>query len=58
MKKYVKPMVEVVSLKSSDDIAAPTTYKGLRQSMVKSYLEANNKIPVSLYGVASMIAGA
>lgn len=33
MKKYIKPTVEIVSLKSSEDIAA-ATYKGVRNSFI------------------------
>ena len=40
MKKYVKPMVEVVNLKSSNDIA--TTFDGLRDSFVRNYLKDEN----------------
>ena len=36
MKKYIKPSVEIVSLKSSVDIAA--SYKGVRNGIVDSYL--------------------
>ncbi len=39
MKKYIKPSVEVVSLKSSVDIAA--SYKGLRDGMIKKYLQTD-----------------
>ena len=36
MKKYIKPSVEIVSLKSSVDIAA--SYKGVRNGIIDSYL--------------------
>lgn len=39
MKKYTKPTVEVVSLKSSNDIAA--SFKLLRRNFVKEYLKAD-----------------
>lgn len=36
MKKYTKPMVNVVSLKSSEDIAA--SFKAIRKQFTDSYL--------------------
>lgn len=36
MKKYVKPTVEVVNLKSSNDIA--TSFDQIRGTLVKDYL--------------------
>ena len=41
MKKYTKPTVEVVSLKSSNDIAA--SFKLLRRNFVNEYLNANGE---------------
>lgn len=40
MKKYIKPTVEVVSLKSSENIA--TTFKNIRKNMVNDYLTGSN----------------
>ena len=39
MKKYTKPTVEVVNLKSSKDIA--TSYKVLRDKFTQNYLFSN-----------------
>lgn len=41
MKKYVKPSVKVVNLKSSNDIAAK--FENIRDSYVKSYLIGEGK---------------
>ncbi len=41
MKKYLEPSVQVVSLKSSEDIA--TTYKEIASQLLNGYIEANSK---------------
>ena len=38
MKKYTKPMVNVVSLKSSDDIAS---FKAIQKTFINDYLYTN-----------------
>ena len=50
MKKYTKPSVKVVNLKSSNDIAA--TFDNLRGQMIKSYLNkksGSKEYAVSIY---------
>lgn len=51
MKKYVKPMVEVVNLKSSNDIA--TSFSKLRGTFTRNYLLGNgnthHEYAVSVY---------
>ena len=49
MKKYTKPSVKVVNLKSSNDIAA--TFENLRDKMIKSYLNSKGteEYAVSIY---------
>ena len=49
MKKYVKPSVKVVNLKSSNDIAAK--FENIRDSIVKSYLldGKTTKYSISVY---------
>ncbi len=49
MKKYTKPTVKVVNLKSSNDIAA--SFTNLRKQMIKSYLNgtASTDYAVSIY---------
>ena len=49
MKKYVKPSVKVVNLKSSNDIAAK--FENIRDSYVKSYLlnDKTTKYSISVY---------
>lgn len=50
MKKYTKPSVKVVNLKSSNDIAA--TFDNLRGQMIKSYLNSKSEskeYAVSIY---------
>ncbi len=49
MKKYTKPSVKVVNLKSSNDIAA--SFTNLRKQMIKSYLNgtASTDYAVSIY---------
>lgn len=51
MKKYTKPTVQVVNLKSSNDIAAATSFEYLKKQMVKEYLlgEATKEYAVSIY---------
>lgn len=51
MKKYIKPTVEVVSLKSSEHIAK-TTFKDIRFNMVQKELY-NSKYAVSQYAITS-----
>ena len=51
MKKYTKPSVQVVNLKSSNDIAA-TEFKTLRDTMIKNYMfsdNSKNEYSVSVY---------
>ena len=50
MKKYTKPTVQVVNLKSSNDIAA-TSFEYLKKKMVKNYLlgKASGEYAVSIY---------
>lgn len=50
MKKYVKPSVKVVNLKSSNDIAA-NTFDSLRRHYVKNYIfdQAEKEYQVSVY---------
>jgi len=49
MKKYTKPSVKVVNLKSSNDIAA--SFNNIRDQYVKNYLinGASNSYTVSVY---------
>ncbi len=49
MKKYVKPSVKVVNLKSSNDIAAK--FENIRDSYVKNYLldGKSTKYSISVY---------
>lgn len=49
MKKYTKPSVKVVNLKSSNDIA--TSFSNLRDTMVKNYLinGSSKSYTVSVY---------
>ena len=51
MKKYTKPSVQVVNLKSSNDIAAAAEFKTLRDTMIKNYMfgEAKKEYSVSVY---------
>ena len=42
MKKYTKPSVQVVNLKSSNDIAA-AEFKTLRDTMIKNYMFDESK---------------
>lgn len=42
MKKYVKPSIEVISLKSSEEIAV-VSYKQLQDQIIDSYIAANSK---------------
>ena len=50
MKKYTKPTVQVVNLKSSNDIAA-TSFESLKDKMVKEYLlgKDSKNYAVSIY---------
>lgn len=51
MKKYIKPSFEVVSLKSSVDIAA-NSYKSIADGMINDYLHSNGKTyTISKYAV-------
>ena len=49
MKKYTKPSVQVVNLKSSNDIAA--SFNNIRDQYVKSYLAngKTNNYTISVY---------
>ena len=51
MKKYIKPTVEVVSLKSSEHIAK-TTFKDIKGKFIENALY-NNKYAVSQYAITS-----
>ena len=50
MKKYTKPSVQVVNLKSSNDIAA-ASFDTLRDQMIKSYVigKSQKEYSVSVY---------
>ena len=50
MKKYTKPSVQVVNLKSSNDIAA-AKFDTLRETMLKNYMfgESKKEYSVSVY---------
>ena len=50
MKKYTKPSVQVVNLKSSNDIAA-ANFDTLRQQMIKNYVigKSQKEYSVSVY---------
>ena len=50
MKKYTKPSVQVVNLKSSNDIAA-ASFDTLRDQMIKNYMLGKSKkeYSVSVY---------
>lgn len=51
MKKYIKPSINVINLKSSENIAA--TFKSIREGLVQDALyEYNNKnYTVSMYSL-------
>lgn len=49
MKNYVKPIVNVVSLKSSEDIAAKKTFNTIKQGMVDDYL---NNMDIKKYALS------
>ena len=51
MKKYIKPTVNVVSLKSSEHIAK-TTFKDIKGKFIENALY-NNKYAVSQYAITS-----
>lgn len=53
MKKYVKPMVKIVNIKSSEDIAAPTSFNAVKQNLIKNYLINGSTYAVSQYSVAN-----
>ncbi len=49
MKKYTKPTVNVVSLKSSEDIA--TSFDSIKDGMIRNYLNNSTTYTVSQYAV-------
>ena len=54
MKKYVKPMVKIVNIKSSEDIAAPTSFKSIKEGLVRNYLlNDGTNYAVTKYSVAA-----
>ncbi|MBR0277139.1 MAG: hypothetical protein IJQ50_01590 [Clostridia bacterium] len=54
MKKYIKPSIQIVSLKSSEDIA--TSYKEIASSLVNGYISANSKTyAVTQYSLGSSV---
>lgn len=53
MKKYTQPMVEIVSLKSSENIAK-TTFSELRTKLIEEKLyQDNNAYTVSQYAITA-----
>ena len=56
MKKYTKPSVQVVNLKSSNDIAA-AKFDTLRETMLKNYMFGESKkeyeYSVSVYSITA-----
>ena len=58
MKKYVKPSVKVVNLKSSSDIA--TTFAQIKNNLKKNYLnkatEEQSSYTVSIYSNNASVA--
>lgn len=54
MKKYTKPVVEIVSLKSSENIAKTTTFSELRTKLIEDKLyKDNNPYTVSQYAITA-----
>ncbi len=52
MKKYTKPMVKIVNIKSSEDIAA--SFSSIKEGMIKNYLLSDStNYAVSAYSVAT-----
>lgn len=55
MKEYKRPEIQIVNLKSSEDIASKT-FESLRNGMVNSYLMKNgNKYAITKYAVTDSI---
>ena len=52
MKKYTKPVVEIVSLKSSENIAKTTTFKDLQGQFIKEELY-KDKYAISSYAITN-----
>ena len=52
MKKYTKPVVEIVSLKSSENIAR-TTFKELRQGFIEKKKYNGVEYAVSQYAITN-----
>ena len=52
MKKYIKPTVEVVSLKSSEHIAK-TTFSDIKGQFIKNALYNGKNYAVSQYAITS-----
>ena len=53
MKKYVKPMVQIVNIKSSEDIAA-TNYSTVKQKIIQNYLLGDGtKYAITQYSAAT-----
>lgn len=56
MKKYVKPMVQIVNIKSSEDIAA-TNYSTVKQKIIQNYLlgDGTTKYAITQYSAATSV---
>ena len=52
MKKYTKPVVEIVSLKSSEHIAK-TTFKDIKGKFIENALYNDKNYAVSQYAITS-----
>ena len=56
MKKYVKPMVQIVNIKSSEDIAATTNYSTVKQKIIQNYLLGDGtKYAITQYSAATSV---
>ena len=53
MKKYIKPTVEVVSLKSSEHIAKTTTFGAIRKKCIDGELYNQKTYTVSQYAITN-----
>ena len=59
MKKYTKPMVKIVNIKSSEDIASPKSFSTIRDGLVKNYLLSDGtNYAVTKYSVEASIVEA
>lgn len=59
MKKYTKPMVKIVNIKSSEDIAAPTKFKAIHDGIIRNYLlNGETNYVVTQYSVGASIVEA